>query len=302
MSTSLKIKSPLTNLEHVVLEKTIEVKDIIKAYKDWGIDTSIFFKELDSIFIYRCIDTGYRFYYPFTLAGNGRFYEQLQKFDWYYMDWKWEHENALRYLNKNDSVLEIGCAKGTFINKLKEMDINCLGLELNQNAVDIAKKKSLPIYNETIQEHSKLNPDKYDLVCSFQVMEHIAEIKEVLQCSVNVLKKGGKLIISVPNNDSFLRLDTNYLNMPPHHMGLWNKESLSNLNKVLHLKIKSIDFEPLQAYHYEYFFNTLKNVYTNEGRMGLIKMHLIKAFSPMSRLLYSKIFKAFTIQAIYEKC
>ena len=58
-------------------------------------------------------------------------------------------------------------------------------------------------------------------------MEHIYEIKDVLEASVKALKKAGNLIICVPNNDSFIKNDeANILNLPPHHTCLWTKESL----------------------------------------------------------------------------
>lgn len=298
------VKSPLTGKSSTVFENNILCSNIIENYKKtFNIDVTRFFQGLESIQIYKCLETGYRFYYPFNIDGDGKFYEHLQQFDWYYMPWKWEHEQAYNLIKPNNQVLEVGCAKGCFIEKLSKSGIDCIGLELNEDAVEEGKRKGMKILNETIQEHAKYNPEKYDVICSFQVMEHIASIKEVIQASIDSLKKGGKLIISVPNNDSFLGYDTdNYLNTPPHHMGLWNDQSLKGLTHIFNIKLKEIYLEPLQSYHKTYFSNVMIRHYLEK----------FKSFSPFSNRIVPKVIpkmaiffpnkiKAFTIQAVYEK-
>jgi 2-polyprenyl-3-methyl-5-hydroxy-6-metoxy-1,4-benzoquinol methylase len=298
----LKIKSPLTNSYNVKFEMDIPVKFIIKAYKKWSIDVAKIFGDIDHISIFKCIDTGYRFYYPFHLSGNEAFYMGLQKLPWYYMDWKWEHENSLKYIQKNNNVLEIGCARGSFLKKLNQHDINCTGLELNTDAIAEGTSIGLNIYNESIQQHSEHNREKYDVVCSFQVMEHIVKINEVIQSSIDSIKKGGLLIISVPNNDSFLKLSTNYLNMPPHHMGLWNEKSLRSLEKIFNLEVIALDFEPLQEYHKNYFIDTLSShFYKTYKRGGYVINKIFQLTFPLNLFLFNKKFKAFTIQIILRK-
>ena len=46
---------------------------------------------------------------PPTLRGQSTFYEALQRYPWYYVPWKWEHEIAKSYLKDGDQVLEVGC-------------------------------------------------------------------------------------------------------------------------------------------------------------------------------------------------
>ncbi len=298
------VKSPLTGKSSTVFENNILCSNIIENYnKTFNIDVTRFFQGLESIQVYKCLETGYRFFYPFNIDGDGKFYEHLQQFDWYYMPWKWEHEQAFNLIKPTNQVLEIGCAKGCFIEKLSKSGIDCIGLELNEDAVEEGKRKGMKILNETVQEHAKGNPEKYDVICSFQVIEHIASIKEVIQASIDSLKIGGKLVISVPNNDSFLGYDTgNYLNMPPHHMGLWNEQSLKSLTSLFNIKLKEIYLEPLQTYHKSYFENVLISHYLEKFKLSApIYKRIAKWILPKTISFFPRRIKAFTIQAVYEK-
>ena len=73
-----------------------------------------------------------------------------------------------------------------------------------------------------IEDHADQRPGHYDAVTSFQVLEHVTEPASFLRACVKALRPGGRLLLGVPNNDSFLGLlEDNWLNMPPHHMSLW---------------------------------------------------------------------------------
>jgi len=243
--------SPITQKENVILEKEISSSYVIERYKkELDIDVSRFFKNLNSISIYKCLDTGYRFYYPFNIAGDDSFYQNVEKFPWYYMDWKWEHSVAEKLIKKSDQVLEIGCARGSFLEKIKENRSVAEGLEMNSDALKECLKKGLNVSSDPIEKFSLHKNSVYDVVCSFQVVEHIADIKAFIDSSLTVLKPGGRMIIAVPNNDCLMFEGENIiLNMPPHHMGMWNTNSLIQLQNYFNMKIDSVHLEPLQEYH-----------------------------------------------------
>jgi len=265
----MQLHSPLTGSTNVVLEKEIKCRFIIDSYrKQLDVNVTKYFHDLESIQIYRCLDTGYRFYYPFDIDGDSKFYEALQKYKWYYMDWKWEHEIASMIIAPANKVLEIGCGRGGFLEKMQQKGVKGTGLELNESALESSRSKGLEVLNQTIQDHSVEHPAQYDVVCSFQVVEHIAAIKEFMQASVNVLKPGGKLIVSVPNNDSLIIKcypDT-ALNMPPHHMGLWNMNSLIKIQRCFDLQVEAIHLEPVQPYHLWYSYSLVGKRLSREWR------------------------------------
>lgn len=245
------MRSPITQSNNVQLEEGIPSSRIIERYKEeLDIDVSEFFRTTKKISVFRCLDTGYRFYYPFDVSGNNSFYQTLEKFPWYYMDWKWEHQISFDLIREKSKVLEIGCAHGTFLSKIKEKNVLAEGLELNSAALSDGVSKGLTIYPESIEEFSKKNGSAYDVVCSFQVMEHVADIKGFIESSLSVLKPGGRMMVSIPNNNCLMFSGKNIiLNMPPHHMGMWDMNSLIKLQDYFNMKIESIHIEPLQKYH-----------------------------------------------------
>lgn len=249
----MEILSPLTRLNNISLERKIPSQRIINIYKkNYGLDVSAYFKKVSDVSIYKCNETGYRFYYPFNLGGDSAFYEFLQEFDWYYMPWKWEHEIATSYLAPSFSVLEVGCAHGAFLEQIASLfPLNdVVGLELNESAV--TKSDKFEIRNEFIESYAVNNKGAFDVVCSFEVLEHISEVFSFLKSQIDCLKQGGTLIISVPNNDSFIK-GHKYggLNLPPHHMGLWDQSSLRKLTTIFPIELINIHFEELQEYHVE---------------------------------------------------
>jgi len=252
------VLSPLTKSDNVIKIKTIKKEKIIDLYKsNFNINIAYLLNDILEVELFECIDTGYQFYYPFNIAGDGIFYERLQQFDWYYMPWKWEHEIAFKFLAPNIKVLEIGCGKGAFIYNLQKNNcvLQAVGLELNEDAVSVAISKGLKVYSEKIEKHAASHFDQYDMVCSFQVLEHISEVYSFLESSLKCLKKDGLLVIGVPNNNSFVRwyADEDLLNMPPHHMGLWTPSTLKNLEKYFSITLVKLKNEPLQQYHFDWY-------------------------------------------------
>jgi SAM-dependent methyltransferase len=304
----MKIRSPLTKLRNTELVDVLDTSFIIDCYKkQLNIDVGRFFQGIREIQIYKCLDSGYRFYYPFNTSGDSKFYEDLEKFSWYYMDWKWEHEIASNIIEPKDRVLEIGCGRGSFMKKVQQKGAGCIGLELNENAALYGQDKKVKILNESIQNHVKNNHERYDVVCSFQVVEHIAKIKEFLQASVDTLKPGGKLIVSVPNNNSFIILENKLiLNMPPHHMGLWDINSLINIQQFFGLRVKYIHIEPLQWYHQGYAKDLLnlklsEKMHNKLGFLANILQNPIAKIVNFNVATMSPYINGHTILVVYSK-
>ena len=302
----MEVKSPITGDNNIKCIKKIKVKDIVSRYKkNFNIDVNQYFKTVNEIFIYEDQATKYRFYYPFHIDGDGAFYEQLQKFSWYYMPWKWEHEKCLNLLTNESSILEVGCASGEFLQKVVDIKkIEAVGLELNKKALKIGQEKGLDIRDQRVEVHAEEFSEHYEVVCSFQVLEHISKVKSFVEANLKCLKKGGKLVFCVPNNDSFTKYnwENDILNMPPHHMGLWTRAAFEGLGKVFDLQLKDIHYEPLQPYHIDWYINIqekrflkgsfIKKLYYKTGLKNLMRFLIEK---------FSSYLHGHTIMAVYIK-
>ena len=237
------VPSPLTGRDSP-LSFTIASSQLLDAYKaSYGYDASHCFRDAPLVGLYQC-DTGFGFYYPFSIAGDESLYRCLESFDWTYKEDKWEYQAALPYMQAGDNLLDVGCGEGKFLSKAQEKGVKASGIELNREAAQIARSKGLCIHEDLLDRHE---PEKqYDVITSFQVLEHVVDPLALIARCVRLLRPGGTLIVGVPNNDSFLRFAAeNWLNNPPHHMGLWNRASLTALAQIANLDIKAFEIEPL---------------------------------------------------------
>ncbi|MFK7923122.1 MAG: class I SAM-dependent methyltransferase [Bacteroidia bacterium] len=302
----MKAVSPLTQTSDIESINKIPVTTLVKKYRDnYEIDASPFFNGLDAVEVYECKKTGYQFFYPFNLDGDGPFYEQLERFDWYYLPWKWEHQQTLALLETGQSVLEVGCGPAKFIEKLQAEGFQAVGLELNEHCVNQAKAKGMDVRHELVQDHAKNSPAQYDLVCSFQVLEHIADVSSYIQGCLDCLKPGGKLVVAVPNNDAFIKeAQWNVLNMPPHHMGLWKEDSLRNLQSCFSMETKEIRFEPLEPRHFHWYRKVQEGKYLPKENSVLYKIYhkmgLYRIIDKWIQLRHQQI-HGHSIMAIYQK-
>ncbi len=233
--------SPVTGKNNTALTDIFFGKDIIQLYEtQLGMDVSAFFSKTDTFFLYQCNETGYRFYHPEGMDGDGAFYATLQQRlgDDYYHDWKFENQLAYDVIKPGDHVLDIGCGIGKFLIKAKEK-ATVTGLELNESAIAMCRQKGLQVFNERIETHATHKAGYYDVVCLFQVLEHIYNVKPFLEAALKVLKKGGKIVIGVPNNEPYFLGFDKYctLNLPPHHMGLWNKAVFEKVAPLFNIKM-----------------------------------------------------------------
>ena len=262
--------SPLTNNNNTSLSASYNTKDIIDMYRvQTGIDVSRFFGKTKEIFLYRCNDSGYRFYYPKGLDGDGIFYEELQAklANDYYHDWKFENQMALEAIRPGDKILDIGCGEGKFLQKALVKSKSVYGIELNAKAAGVAVENGIEVHTETIEVHAINHIGYYDMVCMFQVLEHIYEVNEFLEASLKVLKPGGKLIIGVPNNEPYFNGYDKYctLNLPPHHMGMWNISVFRNISTLFDISIQEVQYEKgggifPRAYLHAKYLNGIKSL------------------------------------------
>ncbi len=252
------IKNPFIENSEIEFLTEISKERLIEEYKrTFDIEINEILSSTDHIELYKCKKSGYKFFYPFNVAGDSKFYEKLQEFDWYYLPWKWEHEVCNNLINEDDEILEVGCGKGDFLEKICDQyqNIRCIGLELNEST--IVSKEKYKILNIKIEDYSIENEGQFDLVCSFQVLEHIPAVNSFLMGKIKCLKKNGLLVICVPNNDSFIKdAKFNIMNMPPHHMGLWTEESLKMIGNEFNLELVKVEYEPLQEQHFDWYIKT----------------------------------------------
>jgi SAM-dependent methyltransferase len=243
-------------------------------------------------FDYRyCRACDLRFFWP-PRTGSEEFYAALQRQPWYYLADKPEYRMAHKYIPRSCKLLEIGCGSAAFASTFAAVDYT--GLEFSPDAIRAAARNGHTVLQTSIQEHAAEYPERYDIVCAFQVLEHVSEVNSFVAASVRVLKPGGNLIYCVPSAETYLaRMRNAILNMPPHHMTHWTDRALENIGNLFNIELLALQHERLANMHrIDYaaclVSNSLHSLLGREHRMldnSVIELMLGKVSYRLGRLL-----------------
>jgi len=97
------------------------------------------------------------------------------------------------------------------------------------------------------------------------VLEHLSQPAEFLNSACSLLRPGGKLMLGLPNAESFLRHQYNILDMPPHHMTRWTVEVLTRMQQWFPLKLVRVAYEPLADYHADGYVEAYTDMLASKG-------------------------------------
>lgn len=115
------------------------------------------------------------------------------------------YEKLKKHLSESERVLEIGCGSAidTNIMASEKHEIDFFCMDISDNALSIAKKVSIKLKNKICMARGDVNKlfykkESFDLVFSQGVVEHFSDPNQMINEQLYVLKKGGVLIINVP--------------------------------------------------------------------------------------------------------
>lgn len=138
------------------------------------------------------------------------------------------------FFNKEDeaSVLEIGCGSGGNLKMLSRFG-TVQAIELNEDAIEIAQDRNLCKVSKGCLPNISTEK-KYDLVCLFDVLEHIEEELETLQVLKRIMQDDGTLVLTVPAFE-FLWSQHDDANL---HKRRYTKKNLERLLEKQGYKVK----------------------------------------------------------------
>jgi SAM-dependent methyltransferase len=140
-----------------------------------------------------------------------------------------------------DRVLDVGCGEGAFA-ALLPAGVRYQGLEPHG-----ASGEAPPIVAETVEAHAARRSGVYDLICAFQVLEHVADPLGAAAAMAACLKPGGLLALAMPAWPSpHTAVPNNLVNLPPHHLTWWNAGACRAL--AARLRLEAVRIELLPAY------------------------------------------------------
>jgi SAM-dependent methyltransferase len=197
----------------------------------------------------RCASCDFIYSGPF-ISGDAEFYH-LAFPDASYPTGKWEYDRTRQALREckfvEPKLLEIGAGNGAFLKQLlkdgwapenlqafefsssgqaaiERICVNCLATDLR--SIDVSCT--------------------FDVVCMFQVLEHLDDYDGIFEVLERIVRPGGHLFIATPNG-AWIALNEQrhlLLDMPPNHISRWSTASFAALARRFGWHLEECELEP----------------------------------------------------------
>jgi len=171
------------------------------------------------------------------------------------------HLYAYRFVKDyvcNKKVLDIGCGEGYGSYYLAGFAKEVVGIDYNEAIVNYAKnkyqKENLRFYRFDINNLGTFN-NRFDVICAFQVIEHLSEPEKFLLDANKILNENGILICSTPN-----RLDASPRSEKPLNKFHIKEYLFSEFKELLERYFGKVEISGLSRGKKLKFYRRLKKV------------------------------------------
>jgi SAM-dependent methyltransferase len=247
---------------------SLRVKDLVVAWRQMGVQFSpeawAVFEGTLSVCLFQCKQCGFLFFDP-ALVGNAAFYAELQnQLQTYYPPISPGFERAVRLARHKrlQSVLDIGCGCGSFLDLAKQNGLATAGMELNPPAIESSRRKGHSIYTCGLADlEREIGRRRFDLITIFEVLEHVSDPVQLLSDAAGWLSPSGYLAVTVPNRNGVHRLfEMDPHQWPPHHLSRWRRRDLKELGRRCRLEVVSTGGDLLLGGQIEHFSGMQKGI------------------------------------------
>lgn len=127
--------------------------------------------------------------------------------------------------------LDVGCSTGFVVEAARDAGWDAIRTDLNPSAVEFGHSRGLDLRTVTLEDGG-FEPDSFDAVALFDVLEHLFEPERALRSAVDLVRPGGIVFLYVPNYDSASRLllgkDAHFI-WPTHHLNYYTPPTMRDL-------------------------------------------------------------------------
>ena len=157
---------------------------------------------------------------------------------------RWHSRALSKIVRKPPSnILDVGAGSGGFISQLRRLvgkKIEIHGIDLDKTAVELAQRHGLPVeYGEISNAHKAI---KFEMVTSFEVLEHVENEALFIQEIKQLLLPGGVWMGTVPNQKRWalsLGIRESF-DQPPNHLNFY---TANDLKALLELHFSHVDID-----------------------------------------------------------
>lgn len=147
-----------------------------------------------------------------------------------------EAQRKIKYMQKFTSgknLLDVGCGLGIFLKNANSFGYKISGNDISGYAIEHIKKTlNIPLYEGSLKD-AKLPKNYFDVVCAWDVMEHIPDVGGTFSAINKTLKKNGYLFLTTPDLTS---IDAQILGKfwygfkkIPEHLIFFDKNSIKKI-------------------------------------------------------------------------
>ncbi len=109
-----------------------------------------------------------------------------------------------KYNLQGTNIVDVGCGDGFLLGILSELDINAVGIDAAEEAIESARGKGLNAHVGYLGKDSIVTGAPFDAFVSTDVLEHIPDLKDFLQGIAANLVEGGMGLIETHNVNNLL--------------------------------------------------------------------------------------------------
>lgn len=141
------------------------------------------------------------------------------------------------------TLVEVGPGFGTFAALARERFERVIGVEPTPELAAAARERGVEIVEQGIEAVADGELPPADVVCAFEVIEHLFEPRVFLEHAARLLRPGGLAVVSCPNGLGFdiAELGAVSLAVDPEHVNLFNPESLALLARSCGLEVLLVE-------------------------------------------------------------
>lgn len=210
-------------------------------------------------------------------------------------------EKLLKYLPRDSTLkaLEVGSAPGLFLVKLNQVfGYRVYGLEytpsgalLNRKVFEDNGLGAGNVIEEDFfsKQFHQTYGESFDIVISRGFIEHFSNPEKVINQHLNLLKKGGYLVISIPNLRGINYLLTLFFNK--RQLSMHNLEIMKKANFV---QLFQTGLETLYCDYYGFFTFNLFNV--EKSKIKRILLLIFKYLQKLLNIIFKLIFRKARVQ------